>query len=181
MRCSISHTAVRDTGSRPVVGSSRKKTRGSCTRPRAISTRRRMPPERCLTCLSFHCSSSTDSSSSGIRRRPLVARHAVQLGVDQQVLLDAQLEVARHRLRNDADRAPHVIRLLDDVEAADERGAGRRRKQRDEHPDQRGFAGAVRTEQPEDLALLDGEADAVDGGEVAELLDDRSDVDGVAS
>ena len=39
-------------------------------------------------------------------------RHAVQLRVDQQVLLDAQLEVARHRLRDDADGAPHVVRLL---------------------------------------------------------------------
>ena len=61
---------------------------------------------------------------------------------------------------------------FDDVEAADERGAGGRRQQRHQHPDQRGFAGAVGSEQAEDLAFLDGEADAVDGGEVAELLDD---------
>jgi hypothetical protein len=32
-------------GSRPVVGSSRKKILGSWTRPLAISSRRRMPPE----------------------------------------------------------------------------------------------------------------------------------------
>ena len=42
--------------------------RGSCTRPRAISTRRRMPPDRFLTCLSAHCVSSTNSRSSGISR-----------------------------------------------------------------------------------------------------------------
>src|SRR5438477_8343124 len=58
----MSQTATRDTGSRPVVGSSRKKIRGSWTRPRAISTRRRMPPDRFLTCLSAHCVSSTASS-----------------------------------------------------------------------------------------------------------------------
>src|SRR5437667_1083321 len=65
---SISHTATRETGSRPVVGSSRKKMRGSCTRPRAISTRRRMPPDRFFTCLSRHCVSSTAASSSAISR-----------------------------------------------------------------------------------------------------------------
>jgi hypothetical protein len=35
------------------------------------------------------------------------------------------------------------------------------------------------TEQPEDFAFLYREADAVHGGEVAELLDDAADVDGV--
>src|SRR6185295_18304407 len=65
---SISHTATRETGSSPVVGSSRKKTRGSWTRPRAISTRRRMPPDRFFTGLSAHCSSSTDCSSSRMSR-----------------------------------------------------------------------------------------------------------------
>src|SRR6478609_6877072 len=69
MRWSISQTATRETGSRPVVGSSRKKTRGSWTRPRAISTRRRMPPERNFTCLSAHWVSSTAASSSAISRR----------------------------------------------------------------------------------------------------------------
>src|SRR5436190_1785575 len=63
MRVSISQTFTRDTGSRPVVGSSRKKIFGSWTRPRAISTRRRMPPDRFFTCASRHCVSSTNSSS----------------------------------------------------------------------------------------------------------------------
>ena len=36
------------------------------------------------------------------------------------------------------------------------------------------------TEQAEDFAFFDGEADAVHGGEVAELLDDGADVDGEA-
>src|SRR5215813_1764412 len=42
--------------------------RGSCTSPRAISTRRRMPPDRFLTGASRHCVSSTASSSSSISR-----------------------------------------------------------------------------------------------------------------
>ena len=68
---------------------------------------------------------------------------------------------------------------FDDVEAVDQRRAGGRRQQRDQHADQRRLAGAVRAEQAEDLPFLDGEADAVDGGEVAELLDDVPDVDRV--
>ena len=40
--------------------------RGSCTSPRAISTRRRMPPDRFLTGASRHFVSSTASSSSAI-------------------------------------------------------------------------------------------------------------------
>ena len=53
----------------------------------------------------------------------------------------------------------------------------RRRQQRRQHPDERGLAGAVRAEQTEDLALLDGEAHALDGREVAEALDEVADVD----
>ena len=40
--------------------------RGSCTRPRAISTRRRMPPDRFFTGLSAHCVNSTAASNSPI-------------------------------------------------------------------------------------------------------------------
>src|ERR671923_178585 len=36
-------------GSRPMVGSSRNSTRGECSSPRAISRRRRMPPEKVWT------------------------------------------------------------------------------------------------------------------------------------
>ena len=110
----------------------------------------------------------------------LLLGHAVQLRVNQQVFFDAQLEVARHRLRNHADGAAHIVRLLADVEAVDERRAGGWWKQRDEHPNQRRFARAIWTEQAENFTFLDGEADAVDGGEVAELLDDRPDIDGLA-
>ena len=109
----------------------------------------------------------------------LRARHAVQLREDDQVFHDAQLEIAGHRLRNDPDRAPHAVGLLHHVESVDDRGPRRRRQQRHEHADQGGLARAVRPEQPEDLALLDAKGDAVDGREVAELLDKVVDVDRV--
>src|SRR5207237_3069662 len=55
----------------------------------------------------------------------------------------------------------------------------RRRQQRDEHANERRLPRAVRAEQTEDFAVLHGEADAVDGGEVAELLDEAVDFDRV--
>src|SRR3954462_8633047 len=54
IRPSISHTATRETGSSPVVGSSRKKIFGECTRPRAISNRRRIPPDKGFVCAPRH-------------------------------------------------------------------------------------------------------------------------------
>ena len=45
----ISHTWPRDRGSRPVVGSSRNISRGVTTMLAAMSSRRRIPPEKCLT------------------------------------------------------------------------------------------------------------------------------------
>jgi hypothetical protein len=106
-------------------------------------------------------------------------RHAVELREDDEVFLDAQLEIAGHRLRDDANRVAHAVRRLDDVEAVDEGRARRRHQQRDEHADQRRLAGAVGPEQTEDLALLDVKGDAFDCREVAERLHDVADLDGV--
>ena len=66
----------------------------------------------------------------------------------------------------------------DHVEAVDEGGARGRGQEGGEHADQGRLAGAVRSQEAEDLALLHGEAHAVHGGEVAERLDDAPDVDG---
>ena len=46
-------------GSSPIVGSSRNRTRGECMRPRAISSRRRMPPENVPTTESLRSHSPT--------------------------------------------------------------------------------------------------------------------------
>jgi hypothetical protein len=107
-----------------------------------------------------------------------LAWHAVQLGVDEQVLLGGELEVAGHRLRDDADGAAHGVGLVEHIGAGDARRAARRRQQGGEHADQRRLAGAVGAEHAEDFALADGEGDAVDGGEVAEALGEVVDLDG---
>ena len=54
-------------GSRPTVGSSRNSTCGACSSPRAISSRRCMPPEYVLTRLSRRSHSPTMSSTWCIR------------------------------------------------------------------------------------------------------------------
>ena len=83
----ISQTFVRETGSRPVVGSSRNRMCGECTSPRAISRRRRMPPENVRTMALANCVRSTASSRRCDQRSAFRSRHAVELRVDQHVFL----------------------------------------------------------------------------------------------
>ena len=56
------------------------------------------------------------------------------------------------------------------IEIEDPQFAGGDRRDTADHAHRRGLAGAVRAEEPERLALLDVEVDAVDRDEVAELL-----------
>ena len=78
-----------------------------------------MPPDRFFTCVCAPLRQLDRLEQLVDQPLALGARHAVQLGEDDQVLLDAQLEVAGHRLRDDADRLAHAVGLLDDVEAVD--------------------------------------------------------------
>ena len=63
-----SQTEARLCGSSPIVGSSRNSTRGECSRPRAISSRRFMPPENVSTTLPRRSERPTSSSRSSMRR-----------------------------------------------------------------------------------------------------------------
>ena len=65
-----SHIVRRLRGSRPVVGSSRKITRGEPTKVMARSSRRRIPPEYVDAGRRAASTSSNRSSSSATRRRP---------------------------------------------------------------------------------------------------------------
>ena len=68
------HIAVRASGSRPAVGSSRNRICGRCTRPRATSRRRCMPPEYVLTRRPAASARSNRSSSSSARARTAAPR-----------------------------------------------------------------------------------------------------------
>ncbi len=67
--------------------------------------------------------------------------------------------------------------LAEDVAAVELDGAGARRVEAAEAVEQRRLAGAVRTDQPEDLALADLEADAVERHDAAEANRDVTDGD----
>ena len=111
---------------------------------------------------------------------PLVGHllgHAVQLGVEAQVLRGRQVHVERRVLEHQTDVAANVEPLGDDVVAGDRRRPGRRLGKRAQHLDRRRLAGAVGPEEAEDLPRLDVEGDPVDGGEVAVSLDQPVDLD----
>jgi hypothetical protein len=108
---------------------------------------------------------------------PPFGRDAVELGEDEEILLDAELEVAGHGLGDDPDRAAHAVGLLADVEAVHPGGALGRGDEGREHPDEGGLSGAVGSEEAEDLPLLHREADPLDRGEGAEPLGQVLDVD----
>jgi hypothetical protein len=58
------------------------------------------------------------------------------------------------------------------------RPAPRRQHEPGEDVDERGLAGAVGAEEPEELALPDAEADVVEGLQAAVVLGDSLDLDG---
>ena len=178
---SISQTAMRETGSRPVVGSSRKKMRGSCTRPRAISRRRRIPPERV-----FGLSAAPLGEVDRLKHVrdvffALGTRNAVKLGVDAEILFDRKVLVAGQRLGNDADHAANCVGVFADVVAGNDRFSAGDRNECGHHADQRALPCTVGAEQTEDFAIGHGEADAFDGLEIAVTLDDVFNRDGRAA
>ena len=102
----------------------------------------------------------------------LRARHAVELGVDAQVLLDRQVLVAGERLRNHADHPPHIVRILCHVVAGYDSFSRSDRNERGHHADERALSGSVWPQQAEDLALGHAEAHVLYRFKVAVALYD---------
>jgi hypothetical protein len=107
-----------------------------------------------------------------------VLLHAVQLGVQPEVLLGGQVAVERGVLEDETDVSAHIVAVGDDVEATDARGPGRGPGQGAEHVDRRALAGAVGAEEAEDLARRDRERHAAHGVDLAVGLGEVVDVDG---
>src|SRR6185437_113568 len=105
----------------------------------------------------------------------------VELGVEAQVLLGAEVAVEGLVLEDEADVAAHVVAGGGDVEAGDLGRPVARLGQRAEHVDRRRLAGAVGAEEAEDLAGLDLEVHAFDGFEIAEAFAEVFDGDGCHS
>ncbi len=98
---------------------------------------------------------------------------------ESEVLLYRQILVEREPLRHVADLVLDSARLLDDVEA--EHGSLSRvgRQQAADHTYSGGFAGAVGTEETDDLALGDAQRDIIDHRVWAVALGQTGDVNRV--
>ena len=72
----------------------------------------------------------------------------------------------------------HAVRIARYIVAGDPGFSIARPQQSSKHPDQRGLAGAIGTEQPEDLAARHLKADVIDRGEIAEALGKAVNQDG---
>src|SRR5260370_1742512 len=104
---------------------------------------------------------------------PFEARRlqAVDTSVELQVFRDGQVVIKAEILRHVTDALAYGFRIRADIEAFDMGLAAGEGQETGEHFDHRGFSAAVGTEETEDFAFFDSEADIVDGGEVAEVPD----------
>ena len=98
------------------------------------------------------------------------AGHAVELGVEEEVLLRRQVEVEGGVLEHQSDVAPDLAPLGHHVVARHQRGAARRLDERAQHPDRRRLARAVRPEEAERLPRRNLEVDAAHRDELSVAL-----------
>src|SRR5664279_1369258 len=104
---------------------------------------------------------------------PFPSRDAVEARGQQHVFITGERTVGRQKLRDIADVPPHLGRLRDDIVAGNLGRSGRRRQQRRQHFDQRALARAIRADQAENLALIDRQRHAIDGGQISEFSSER--------
>jgi hypothetical protein len=88
---------------------------------------------------------------------------AEQAGLEHQQLAAGLAGVESRFLEGDADGPASCVRIGGHVDPGDTRRAGRDRHERRQHPHRGRLAGAVRTEEAEDLASLDLQVHAPDG------------------
>ncbi len=99
-------------------------------------------------------------------------------GLHFQRFAHAEERIEHQFLRNDAQVAPRKAKIGGDVVPEDARAAAIGPGEAGEDRDECRLAGAVRTQQAEELALLDGQVDAVQGLHAAEAARDILHVDG---
>ena len=96
----------------------------------------------------------------------LGAGQVVQAADEGQVLAPGEVGVDRRELAGQADHRSELARIAYDVVARDRRAARVGREEGGQDPDRGRLAGAVRTEQAQDGALLDAQVDAGEGVDV---------------
>jgi hypothetical protein len=96
--------------------------------------------------------------------------HTKEAGLDDQLLAAGGRAVGAAGLGHVADLLAHFVGLAGDVEAGNPGRPGRRRQERGEDPKRRRLAGAVRSQEAEDLPGLDLEVDTRHGFHCPGLL-----------
>ena len=174
----VSHMSVRLLGSSPVVGSSKKMMGASPTRLMAMSSRRRIPPEKVSRRRSAASLRSNLSSRSAAVCRGI--GDVAQLAHQHQVLPGGEHVVDRGELSGQADLLADLGGLLRHVEPGDARRAAVGVDQRGQDVDRGRLARAVGSEQGEDRAPFDGERHVVEHRHSLVSLREVPHLDGVA-
>jgi len=100
----------------------------------------------------------------------LVDGTAVEAREIREVVTGAQVAINGQVAGQVSDETPCGETVAMAVDAEDRRAPAGRPQQIEQQPDRRRLAGAVGSEQSDDLALLGGEAQPVDGGPAAVAL-----------
>src|SRR5271154_4143736 len=98
-------------------------------------------------------------------------RHAVHARIEAQVFEDGQIGVERKLLRHVADVAADQFGCLDDVVTGDRGAAGGGMQQSAQNSNRGRFSRTVGSEKSKDFAGARLKRNAIDGGEIAETLD----------
>ena len=96
--------------------------------------------------------------------------HFEQVGVEADILVDREFFVEAEPLRHIAQVRLAGLGVGHDIDAVDEDAAAVRLHHAGQHPHGRGLAGAVGTDQAENLAAVDGERQTVHGGNLGKPL-----------
>ena len=181
-RATSSQSAVRLCGSSPVVGSSRKSTRGRWTSASARSSRRFIPPGVAAD-LAVGRLGEPDAVEELLRRGAALGR-----GSPWSIVCRRRWSrpVSSGSSAASCSAAPITPRTFGPSRTTSKPATcavpGRRRQQRRQHQHRRRLAGAVRPEEAVDLARLDAEVDPVDRARaLLELADEALDDDAVVA
>ena len=145
----------------PIVGSSRNTTGGVVKEPAGDVEPLAHPPGVALDPLLLAAVEADELQELGDAAALDLRVDAVELREVAEVVERGQPLVEAPVAPEDVpDPLPHPVGVLHDVVPQDARLPRRGEEQRDQHLDRRRLAGAVRAEEPEELALADLEADA---------------------
>ena len=179
-RATSSHSSERLCGSRPVVGSSRKRMRGPVDE-RQGQVQPALHAAGVAADLAVGGVDQAHPLEQRVAARPALGPvQALQRRLQPHVVAAGQERVERGLLERRADRRADRRPLAHDVVARDAGGARRRWQQRGEDEHGRRLPGAVGPQEAVDLAGGDAQVDAVDGARaLLELADEALDLDPV--